>query len=155
MPIQIVDYVAAHFAGVDALWRTVFPGDPPLNAAAVAIPAKLALQPELLLVAVEMGSDPLRQRRTSVGGLTPSTVTGTIMAGYDGHRGWLYALAVLPSHRRRGVAKALAEEAIARLQRLGCTKVNLQVRSGNDAATAFWRSMGFDIEERVSMGRRL
>ena len=77
------------------------------------------------------------------------------MAGSDGHRGWLYALAVLPSHRRRGVAKALAEEAIARLQRLGCTKVNLQVRSGNDAATAFWRSMGFDIEERVSMGRRL
>ena len=149
MPIQIVDYVAAHFAGVDALWRTVFPGDPPWNAAAVAIPAKLALQPELLLVALDdrSGVRPM--------GLTPSTVTGTIMAGYDGHRGWLYALAVMPAHRRTGIAKALVEEALSRLRALGCTKVNLQVRSGNDAATAFWRSMGFAIEERVSMGRRL
>ena len=53
MPIQIVDYVAAHFAGVDALWRTVFPGDPPWNAAVSAIPAKLAIQPELFLVALD------------------------------------------------------------------------------------------------------
>ena len=84
MPIQIVDYVAAHFAGVDALWRTVFPGDPPWNAAAVAIPAKLALQPELLLVALDdrsgvrpappkadkcWGSDPVNCHRHHHGGL--------------------------------------------------------------------------------------
>jgi ribosomal protein S18 acetylase RimI-like enzyme len=77
------------------------------------------------------------------------------MAGYDGHRGWLYALAVHPDHRRRGIAKALVEEALARLRALGCSKVNLQIRAGNDAATAFWRSMGFSVEERISLGRRL
>ena len=56
------------------------------------------------------------------------------MAGYDGHRGWLYALAVDPDQRRRGIAKALVDEAITRLRALGCTKVNLQVRAGNDTA---------------------
>jgi ribosomal protein S18 acetylase RimI-like enzyme len=147
MPILIAAYTPEHFAGVDRLWRTVFPDDPPGNAAADAIPAKLAVQPELFLVAVEMGSDPA--------GLTPPIVIGTIMAGYDGHRGWLYALAVDSAFRRHGIGKTLVDEALKRLRALGCTKVNLQVRSGNDTATAFWRGMGFAIEERVSMGRRL
>lgn len=138
MAISVTTYTPAHFAGVDALWQTVFPDDPPWNAAASAIPAKLAVQPELFLVALD-----------------GANVTGSIMAGYDGHRGWLYALAVDPDQRRRGIAKALVDEAITRLRRLGCTKVNLQARAGNDTATDFWRVMGFTIEERVSMGRRL
>jgi ribosomal protein S18 acetylase RimI-like enzyme len=138
MLFVIATYAPDHFAGVDALWRTVFPDDPPWNAAAKAVPAKLAVQPELLLVALD-----------------GTAVIGSIMAGYDGHRGWLYAAAVLPSHRRQGVAKALAQDAVTRLQGLGCHKVNLQVRSGNADAAAFWRSMGFDFEDRISMGRRI
>jgi ribosomal protein S18 acetylase RimI-like enzyme len=134
----IVTYRPDHFAGVEALWQMVFPDDPPWNAAASAIPAKLAVQPELFLVALE-----------------GAQIVGSIMAGYDGHRGWLYALAVHPDQRRRGIAKQLAGEAIGRLRLLGCRKVNLQVRSGNDAAVAFWRSTGFSVEERVSMGRPL
>jgi ribosomal protein S18 acetylase RimI-like enzyme len=147
MPISIATYTPADFDGVDRLWRIVFPDDPPWNAAASAVPAKLAVQPELFLVALETGSDPQGQ--------TPSHVIGSIMAGYDGHRGWLYALAVDPDQRRRGIAKLLVEEALKHLRTLGCTKVNLQVRAGNETATAFWRGMGFAIEERVSMGRRL
>jgi ribosomal protein S18 acetylase RimI-like enzyme len=134
--IAIATYSPEHFAGVDALWQTAFPDDPIWNRAAVAIPAKRAMQPELFLVATD-----------------GALVAGTIMAGYDGHRGWLYALAVLPSHRHHGIAKRLVDEAMLRLGRLGCKKVNLQVRKHNEAATAFWRAMGFAVEERVSMGR--
>jgi ribosomal protein S18 acetylase RimI-like enzyme len=138
MSTIIVTYAPRHFAGVAALWEAVFPDDPPWNAAAVAIPAKLAIQPDLFLVALD-----------------GMLVTGTIMAGYDGHRGWLYALAVHPDHRRRGIARDLVAEAMSRLSALGCGKVNLQVRTGNMSAAAFWTSMGFDVEERISMGRRI
>ena len=138
MTFVVTIYQPAHFDGVDALWRTVFPGDPPWNAAEVAVPAKLALNDGLLLVALDGGA-----------------VVGTIIAGWDGHRGWLYALAVHPDRRRAGIARALVDEALTRLRSLGCTKTNLQVRAGNDAAVAFWRSVDFEVEERVSMGRRL
>lgn len=58
--------------------REAFPNDRPWNAAEVAIPAKLVVQPELFLLA-----------------LHEDMVVGSIMAGYDGHRGWLYRVAVL------------------------------------------------------------
>jgi len=77
------------------------------------------------------------------------------MAGYDGHRGWLYAVAVLQSHQRQGVGTALVKEAEARLSALGCTKINLQVRSSNIAVVSFYRSLRYEIEERVSMGKRI
>ena len=135
----VVPYSAAHFDGVDRLWRTVFSGDPPRNRAGLAIPAKLALDDGLFLIAEDGG-----------GG-----VLGTIMAGYDGHRGWLYAVAVDPAAQRGGIGSALVREALARLARLGCSKVNLQIREGNEAVAAFYQALGFAIEPRVSMGRTL
>ena len=77
------------------------------------------------------------------------------MAGYDGHRGWLYALAVMPSQRRKGVATALVREAERRLENLGCGKVNFQVRSSNSDVVDFYKRLGYEIEDRISMGRRL
>jgi ribosomal protein S18 acetylase RimI-like enzyme len=77
------------------------------------------------------------------------------MAGYDGHRGWLYAAAVLQSHQRQGIGTALVREAETLLSGMGCTKINLQVRSSNTAVTRFYNSLGYEIEERVSMGKRL
>ncbi|MBT0670287.1 GNAT family N-acetyltransferase, partial [Novosphingobium profundi] len=79
----------------------------------------------------------------------------TAMAGYDGHRGWLYSIAVDPDWQGQGVGSALVIEAQARLKSLGCGKVNLQVRAGNQTVTAFYRKHGFVVEERVSMGKRL
>ncbi|HUQ13496.1 MAG TPA: GNAT family acetyltransferase [Novosphingobium sp.] len=135
----ILAYQNRHFDGVDRLWRTVFPGDPPRNRAAQAIPAKLALGDDLLLVAE-----------------TPEgAVIGTIMAGWDGHRGWLYAVAVDPAAQRGGVGRRLVEAALARLAERGCGKVNLQVREGNEAVVAFYHRLGFDVEPRTSMGRTL
>jgi ribosomal protein S18 acetylase RimI-like enzyme len=77
------------------------------------------------------------------------------MAGYDGHRGWLYAAAVLQSHQRQGIGTALVRAAENLLSAMGCTKINLQVRASNTAVTRFYNSLGYEIEERVSMGKRL
>jgi ribosomal protein S18 acetylase RimI-like enzyme len=135
----VIPYHDGHFGGVDALWRACFPNDPPRNRAETAIPAKLALSDGLLLVA-EDGA---------------GKVIGTVMAGYDGHRGWLYAVAVDPASQRSGIGTALVKEACQRLRALGCMKVNLQVRAGNEAVAAFYRKLGFAEEARISMGRSL
>ena len=136
--LSIVTYQHNHFDSVRLLWREVFPNDPPWNAAEFAIPTKLKIQPELFLVATDQ-----------------SAVVGSIMAGYDGHRGWLYAVAVLQSHQRQGVGAALVRAAETRLRAMGCAKINLQVRSSNIAVVSFYRSLGYEIEQRVSMGKRL
>lgn len=79
-------------------------------------------------------------------------IVGGCMAGWDGHRGWLYAVAVLPEHRRTGVGSMLVLSAIRALKELGCIKVNLQVRASNTKTVAFYEALGFAVEERVSMG---
>ncbi|HEX2671484.1 MAG TPA: GNAT family N-acetyltransferase, partial [Polyangiaceae bacterium] len=84
-----------------------------------------------------------------------STLVGAVMAGFDGVRGWLYHLAVLSAWRRRGIATRLVRHAEASLTALGCPKVNLQVRATNSQVIAFYQSLGYLVEERVSMGRRL
>ena len=120
------------------LWGLVFPDDPPWNAPTVMIENKLRVQPDLLLVG-------------EIGG----TVVGAVMAGFDGVRGWIYHLAILPEHRRRGFATRLVRSAEQGLRFLGCPKVNLQVRPTNQDVVEFYRSVGYQVEERVSMGRRL
>jgi hypothetical protein len=77
------------------------------------------------------------------------------MAGYDGHRGWLYAVAVDHPHRRHGIARHLVAHALDALRQLGCIKVNLQIRSDNAQVVAFYESLGFCIEDRISMGLNL
>ena len=60
-------------------------------------------------------------------------VVATVMAGYEGHRGWINYLAVSPPHQRAGVGRRMMEEAEALLRAAGCPKINLQVRSTNAA----------------------
>jgi ribosomal protein S18 acetylase RimI-like enzyme len=83
-----------------------------------------------------------------------SGVVGTVMGGYDGHRGWVYSLAVSEAHRRRGIGSALIRRLEVALTERGCLKVNLQVRASNAGAVAFYEVLGYGIEERVSMGKR-
>ncbi|MEM9516536.1 MAG: GNAT family acetyltransferase [Actinomycetota bacterium] len=80
---------------------------------------------------------------------------GTVMAGYDGHRGWINYLAVDPGCREAGVGRTLMEHAERALHDLGCPKVNLQIRTDNVAATEFYRRLGYQTDEVVSMGKRL
>jgi len=77
------------------------------------------------------------------------------MSGYDGHRGWLYTVAVKQEYRRRGIGRQLVDHAVAALSDMGCPKVNLQVRSTNKEVIAFYEAAGFSTEDRVSMGKRL
>ena len=82
-------------------------------------------------------------------------VIGSVMAGYDGHRGWINYLASLPSGQRKGVGTALMSRAAELLQERGCPKINLQVRDGNEAALAFYASLGYQDEPVTSLGLRL
>jgi ribosomal protein S18 acetylase RimI-like enzyme len=123
---------------VIALWHTVFPDDPPHNDPTTVIRQKLAVQRDVFLVA-----------------LVGDHLVGTTLAGYDGHRGWLYKLAVLPGYRRLGIGTALVRHAEDALRALGCTKVNLQVRATNTGVVAFYKHLGYHVEERISMGKRL
>ena len=117
-----------------ALWQSIFPDDPPHNEPSLVLEAKLVVD-DLIFIAEEEGN-----------------IVGTCMAGYDGHRGWLYAVAVLPSQRRKGTGKALVLYAMQALKDLGCIKVNLQIRSTNTQVASFYRSLGFNTEDRLSMG---
>ncbi len=99
---------------------------------------KLRVRPDLFLVGVLDGH-----------------VVATVMAGYEGHRGWLNYLAVAPEHQRRGLGRAIVAEAERLLRKEGCPKINLQVRSSNRAAIEVYRHLGYAVDEVVSMGKRL
>jgi ribosomal protein S18 acetylase RimI-like enzyme len=77
------------------------------------------------------------------------------MAGYDGHRGWIYSVAVAESHRRRGLGSQLVHHAEKMLTQLGCLKINLQIAEGNESVAAFYETLGYRIERRVSMGKKI
>jgi ribosomal protein S18 acetylase RimI-like enzyme len=95
------------------------------------------------------------QRELFLVGILDGVVVATVMAGYDGHRGWINYLAVDPAHRRMGLGNALMVEAERLLRELGCPKINLQVRRENIEATAFYSHLGFREDDVVSYGKRL
>ena len=99
---------------------------------------KLRVQPDLLLVAV-----------------IENHLVGALMAGFDGTRGWLHHLAVAPENRRQGIATDLVRAAEEGLLRLGCPKVNLQVRAENVGFLVFYQALGYRVEDMVSMGKLL
>jgi ribosomal protein S18 acetylase RimI-like enzyme len=136
--VEIRTYEESDEAAVAALWREVFPDAPAHNIPEDDIRRKLAVQRELFFVAVDGGD-----------------VVGTALAGYDGHRGWVYYVAVKPSRRRRGIGAALMKRVEEALTAAGCPKLNLQVRAPNRDAVAFYEKLGYVVEERVSMGKQL
>ncbi|MEO8082191.1 MAG: GNAT family acetyltransferase [Ardenticatenales bacterium] len=88
-------------------------------------------------------------------GTLDETIVATVMAGYDGHRGWLYYVGVDPTHRGRGIGRAMLVDVERRMRALGCPKINLQVRTGNDDAMAFYRALGYAVDDVIGMGKRL
>jgi ribosomal protein S18 acetylase RimI-like enzyme len=82
-------------------------------------------------------------------------IVGSIMIGYEGHRGWINYLAVDPSLRRQGVGRRLMEQAKELLRKAGCPKINLQVRSANKEAADFYASLGYLEDDVISLGKRL
>ena len=82
-------------------------------------------------------------------------VVGTLMAGYDGHRGSINYVGVLPDKRKAGIGRALMTEAEQRLLEQGCPKINLQVRTDNFEAVEFYSRLGYETFDVVNMGKRL
>lgn len=135
--MNIRRFVASDAESLKQLWRDTLPDSSPHNQPDAVLAAKLAVD-DLIVVAEEAGR-----------------LVGSAMAGYDGHRGWLYSVCVADSARRRGVGGELVAAACDLLRLRGCVKVNLQVRADNAAVADFYRALGFDEEARISMGRRL
>ena len=102
------------------------------------IQRKLTVQPELFLVG-ELGGE----------------LVASVMAGFDGHRGWVNYLAVSGKHRKRGFGRMLMEKVEADLKAMGCPKVNMQVRASNAAVLAFYERLGYAQDQTVSLGKRL
>jgi ribosomal protein S18 acetylase RimI-like enzyme len=99
---------------------------------------KLTVQPELFLVG-ELGGE----------------VVASVMAGFDGHRGWVNYLAVSGKHRKQGFGRMLMRRVEERLTDMGCPKVNMQVRASNAAVLAFYERLGYAQDQTVSLGKRL
>ena len=82
-------------------------------------------------------------------------VVGTVMAGYDGHRGWLYYVAVTPSQRGRGLGRALMTAAERWLAEQGARVIRLMVRAENEGVTSYYRSLGYEDSNMLVLGKRL
>lgn len=137
MTWQIRRFEERDRAAVIALWQRC-ELTRPWNDPDRDIDRKLTVQPELFCV-----------------GEVDGHVVASVMAGFDGHRGWVNYLAVDPSHRGRGYARGLVEHVEGALEAAGCPKVNLQIRSSNAAVLAFYASLGYVVDDAVSMGKRL
>ena len=135
---HIREYLPSDEDAVVELWQATFPSEPEWNESRSVIAQKMTTQPELFFVCTHQAK-----------------VVGTAIAGYDGVRGWVHKVASHPDFRGEGVARLLMSQAEEALRKLGCVKLNLQVRSHNDPAAHFYSSIGYDTEERISMGKRL
>lgn len=135
--LEIRPFQPSDCAAVIDLWKEgnlVVPWNDPDR----DIRRKMRVQPGLFLV-----------------GCVAGELAATLMAGYEGHRGWLNYLAVAPRFRRRGFGRRMVAEAEQRLRELGCPKINIQIRANNTGVIEFYQRIGFKPDDVVSMGKRL
>ncbi|MBT8200556.1 MAG: GNAT family acetyltransferase [Acidimicrobiia bacterium] len=136
--VVIRGYRSEDRASVLEMWDQAWPEPAIHNVPAEDIDRKMADSPDLFIVA-------------EIGGI----IAGCVLAGFDGHRGWINRLVVKPEHRRYGVGQQLIREAEERLSKIGCHKVNLQIREGDESIVLFYESLGYRIEPRTMMGKLL
>lgn len=110
----------------------------PWNDPAKDIQRKLEIQPDMFLV-----------------GIIDDDVIGSVMAGYEGHRGWIYYLAVAPHAQHQGYGKRLMEHAEGLLREVNCPKINLLIRTDNVDAIEFYRGLDYSMDAVTAMGKRL
>ncbi|WP_326538564.1 GNAT family acetyltransferase [Pseudorhodoferax sp.] len=135
--MHIRPYREADEAAVVALWQACGLTRP-WNDPHKDIARKLTVQRELFLV-----------------GELDGQIVASVMAGFDGHRGWVNYLAVAPALQGRGHGAALMRQVEAQFLALGCPKVSLLVRSTNSAVLAFYRRLGYAVDDAVPLGKRL
>ena len=79
-------------------------------------------------------------------------IVATVIGGWDGWRGNIYRLAVLPEHRRRGIGSALIDEVVGQLRRKGARKISIMVEKSDKLANDFWKGMeksGYEYDPRI------
>lgn len=137
MSLVIRSFMKADETAIVALWRATGLTRP-WNDPHADIARKQTVQPELFLV-----------------GEVDGEIIASAMAGYDGHRGSVYYLAVRPDHQGRGHARTMMAEVERRLEAIGCPKLNLMVRHDNGAVIGFYKRLGYDEQAVVTLGKRL
>lgn len=135
--MKIRVFVEEDTSAVIALWENCGLTRP-WNDPAKDIQRKLKIQPELFLVGEVEGS-----------------VIASAMAGYDGHRGSVYYLAVAPEYQRSGFGEMLMARVETLLTNLGCPKLNILVRSTNVEVLEFYKKLGYGIDEVNCLGKRI
>ncbi len=134
---KIRSYQASDESAVIDLWHRcnlVVPQNEPKK----DIEMKLKVQPDLFFVGTVSGS-----------------IVATVMAGYDGHRGWISYLAVDPDYQRKQIGRRMMAKAESELQKRGCPKINLQVRTSNQAVISFYERLGFSNDDVIGLGKKL
>jgi ribosomal protein S18 acetylase RimI-like enzyme len=119
------------------LWEKVFPGSPPHNNPALDRRTQRDVPPELFLVAIQEGE-----------------LVGTVMGRCDDRQGWIYYLGVDPDHRRQGTGTALMKNLESRLIMLGCQELQFQIWASQAEVQAFYETLGYHAEDRLTMGKR-
>ena len=135
--MQIRPFTPSDVGAIITLWEKcglVVPQNDPWR----DIMRKMQVDPELLLVGEAKGQ-----------------IIATVMAGYEGHRGWINYAAVHPEHRKQGHGRRMMLAAEEALVKLNCPKINLQVRSHNAPVIAFYRALGYETDDVISLGKRL
>jgi ribosomal protein S18 acetylase RimI-like enzyme len=135
--MRIRAFESADEIAVIELWRRcglVVPQNDPHK----DIARKMRVNPELFLV-----------------GEIDGKIVAAVMAGYGGHRGAINYLAVDPSQRKKGLGQAMMAEAERLLRQLGCSKINLNVRTHNAGVIEFYKRIGFSADDVLCMGKRL
>jgi ribosomal protein S18 acetylase RimI-like enzyme len=135
--MKVRSYRASDEPAVVSLWQECGVTRP-WNDARKDIARKLGVQPEWFLV-----------------GTDGEELIATVMAGYDGHRGWVNYLAVAPAHRCHGHGRQLMQHVEQLFVSAGVPKINLLVRSTNAAVVEFYRRLGYIQDEAVCLGKRL
>ncbi len=106
-------------------------------------------------------NDPRRDYRLAVEGpcsavlllRDEAALAAGVMVGFDGHRGWVYYLAVAPERRRQGLGRRMMAEAETWLQARGAPKIQLMVRDDNEAALGFYEALGLERQKVATFGR--
>lgn len=135
--MKITVYEENYQDQVVALWQTcglTVPWNDPVK----DIERKLAKDPHLFLV-----------------GLLDDKVIASVMGGYEGHRGWVNYLAVMPEFQRLGYGRVIMEAVEKKIAEEGAPKINLQIRASNLDVIAFYESLGYQQDDVVGMGKRL
>jgi len=136
--VRIRPFQPADSDAIIALWEAAGLTRP-WNDPVQDIARKATVQPELFVVAEDESG----------------RILGSVMAGYDGHRGWMNFLATQPDARGLGIGRDLVAYVEKELHERGCPKVSLQVRAGNAQVVDFYRRLGYEVDDTIVMGKRL